>query len=385
MASYNYITQTGVVTPDTARIVADTENDYKAVFGNDLIVTPDTPQGVLIQADALARNKLLNNNAELATQINPNYAIDAFLDAITALMHIERRQSTPSIINGVVITGVVGTVIPANTQARTTNGDIFYSQSEAVIGAGNSVTAVFISQKNGKIPCNANTLTTFVNPVLGAETINNPSGGIVGIDKQTDSELRAYRKNTLAFNSVGGVKSIESALFAIPSVRDCKVYENDLNVNQIIFGLLLGRQSIYAIVAGGDNLSIASAIKENKSLGCDTNGTQTVNIVEPVNGQVKTVRFDYASNANIIVEVTTSNGNQNNIKASVLEYFNGLKIRDSISPFEIAFIINKNNPEYYISNVRIALLGGTLSNASIDLNGNQIGYSQDSYITVVIA
>src|ERR1700722_6581036 len=111
-APYEYLNPTGVVVPDTSGLLTDVQSEYQAVFGTDLIVTPDTPQGVLITAETLARTEVVNNNAALANQINPNIAGGVFLDAILALTGMQRTVATPTVVPNVSLTGVAGTVIP---------------------------------------------------------------------------------------------------------------------------------------------------------------------------------------------------------------------------------------------------------------------------------
>src|ERR1700710_494692 len=100
---YEYLTQNGVIVADTAALLADTQGEYQSVFGADLIVTPDTPQGVLIAAETLARTEVVNNNAALANQINPNIAGGVFLDAIMALTGMQRAVATQTVVTNVAL------------------------------------------------------------------------------------------------------------------------------------------------------------------------------------------------------------------------------------------------------------------------------------------
>ena len=61
MASYQYLNNSGVIVADTADTLTTVENEYKNAFGQDLIVTPDTPQGVLITSETLARDNVIKN------------------------------------------------------------------------------------------------------------------------------------------------------------------------------------------------------------------------------------------------------------------------------------------------------------------------------------
>src|ERR1700748_2899361 len=110
MALYNFIIESGVIVPDTSELLSEVQQEYKDVFGEDLNVNPETPQGILINAEALSRGSVADNNAALANQINPNIAGGVFLDAICALTGLIRTPDTASTVLAQV-TGVAGTTI----------------------------------------------------------------------------------------------------------------------------------------------------------------------------------------------------------------------------------------------------------------------------------
>ena len=45
IGNYYFITQQGIIVPDVAAIQEVVVEEYKAAFGQDLVTTPDTPQG----------------------------------------------------------------------------------------------------------------------------------------------------------------------------------------------------------------------------------------------------------------------------------------------------------------------------------------------------
>lgn len=96
MADYQFITSQGVIIPDTSTLRDDVESEFKSVFGQDLDVSPETPQGALITMEVENRDAIVRNNAELANQINPDLAGGIFLDAIWALMGGQRFDATHS-------------------------------------------------------------------------------------------------------------------------------------------------------------------------------------------------------------------------------------------------------------------------------------------------
>ena len=232
MVNYQYIDSTGVIVPDTSTILSDVTTTYQDIFGTDLIATPDTPQGLLITAEALAETAQVNINAQLANQINPNVAGGTFLDAIGFMTGIQRTAQTQTLVTNVTVAGVAGTIIPAGSQASTAAGDVFISASNVTLPGGGSTQVNFYSQSYGAIPCAGNALVNVVSSVLGWETVlNNPSSTpasvtALGQATESDQQFRAYRTNTLGFQGVALPVAITSALYAVPEVTSLSFLEN---------------------------------------------------------------------------------------------------------------------------------------------------------------
>lgn len=149
--NYTYINSQGVIVPDTSTVQEQVTQDLVNVFGQDLDTTPETVEGRFIQCLTDYRTNTLAINAQNANQINLRYATGRFLDAIGAFFGLDRIAATSSRILATV-TGVENTVIPAGSQAKTTNGDIFYAENDITIGLTGSATGYFLSLEKGQIP-----------------------------------------------------------------------------------------------------------------------------------------------------------------------------------------------------------------------------------------
>ena len=390
-APYEYITPTGVIVPDTSGLLADVQSEYQAVFGADLIVTADTPQGVLITAETLARTEVVNNNAALANQINPNIAGGVFLDAIGFLTGVQRTAATSTVVPNVTLSGVPGTVIAAGALAATAAGDQFQSLSTVTLSSGGTATVNFASVALGPIPCATSALTTVVSNILGWETVTNATAGTLGAVTQSDQAFRAYRLNTLAFQGVSLAEAVTSALYATAGVTSLTFQENVAATTQTINGISMTGHSVYACVAGGSDADVAAALLENKSSGCAWNGGTTVSVVEPASGQTYSVSFDRPTPVGILVKVTSPNGNEANIIQAVLDYaagvINGLAgfvVGADVSPFEIAGAIMSEYPGTYVSKVEISLTSPvSYTTDVIDIGVNQQAFTNSGYITVL--
>lgn len=226
VSPYQYLKPTGVILADTSVILEQVQAEWKSAFGDDLVVTPDTPQGVLITAEALARDAVVRNNAAVANQINPNEAGGVLLDAIMALTGIQRTPATRTVVKSVIVAGVPGALIPPGSQAKTIAGDVFETTAPATLDTGGNGTVEFRSVEYGPIACGVGALTVIVTDVLGWETVVNPTAGILGSNTQSDKEARAFRRNTLAFQGLSLTEAITSALYEVEGVTSLSFREN---------------------------------------------------------------------------------------------------------------------------------------------------------------
>lgn len=270
MAVYNYIDNTGVITVDAAAIQQDVENEYKAVFGADLVVTPNTPQGLLIYAEVLARIALAENNAQLANQINPNLAGGVFLDSVMALTNPYGRLPPLQSIAYATIQGTPGTVIPSGSIVSETgsgNANEFYTLIDVTIPSVGSISNVqFNSVVYGAIPAAATTLTNIVTAVLGWTNVLNPAAATLGRAQQSDLDARLYRLNALATQGASTAQAITSEILSTTNAASVTLLENPTGSPLTVNGVTLAANSIYVCVVDtvaadqGTNSEVAAVI-----------------------------------------------------------------------------------------------------------------------------
>jgi uncharacterized phage protein gp47/JayE len=398
---YQYVIPDGVIIPDTEVINQQVINEYQDQFGQDLIVTPNTPQGILISAETQARDGIAVNNATLANQINPNLAGGVFLDAICALTGIQRTVASFSTVVG-SLTGVGGTIVPAGSQAQETVGQqIFQTVSSVTIPTTGSIDVVFQALNPGPIAVSPGTLTQIISVVLGWETVTNAAAANIGTDTQTDDSLRAYRKNTLAIQGEGLAKSILSGVYAVANVTSATFRENVLPSTQTIDGVTMLPNSVYLCVNGGADSDIAATLVAKKNGGCQyTNGAGipvSVSYTEPFSGQVMNILFDRPTPIPVKIQVTikvidTLSDPQTLVQNAILNYAAGLipgetgfTVGTSVSPFEIAGAINFYNRSIFVTLVEVSLQSPvTFSTNTLPITIFQIATIAVSDITVII-
>lgn len=396
MADYQYITDQGVIIPDTADIRSEVESEWRAAFGDDLVTTPETPQGVIITLMTQARDAVARTNAANANQINPDVAGGVFLDALMSFTGGERRAATRSTISGVVFSGVPGTVIPAGSRAiASASSAIFLSDFMLTIGLSGSVTGSMTALETGPIDVPASGLDTIASAVLGWETVTNPNSAVPGADEESDVSARRSRLNTLALQTMSVPEAITSAVLAIPEVRSMSFRENVAATTQSIDGISMVAHSIYACVEGGSDSDVAQALYRTKTAGAAYNGAVSVNIPDPYSGQIAAVKFDRPTQIPILVRVTvrpTALNAQDLVRDSIMDYVNGdlpggmgLTVGTNVYPFEFSGAVNQIEPSLVVTNVELSLDGAIWSSSPITIALDEVATLQRSSISVLIA
>jgi uncharacterized phage protein gp47/JayE len=364
---YDYITNTGVIVPQTTTLEQDVIDEWQGALGTGLNPAQSTAQGTLIAAETAARAGVLGNNAQLANQFNPNQAEGVFLDAICALTGLEREANTFTIVPNVVLAGVQGSPIGAGSQASV-GGNTFALQTGVTLDpVSGQATGTFVATVAGPIPAPAGAWS-IVTTVLGWETVTNPAAPVLlGSAQQPDEALRALRAKTLSLQNVALREAQTSALYALPGVIGVQSVENYTGSPLIDNGITVPAHSMWFCVDGGGSLDIATAIFDNKSSGCGWYGQITVDVTDPNSGQVYPVNYDVPTVVPLVCQVTASQGTYaGDINAAIIQAvvdfsnndianLQGFMVGMNASPFEIAAGVNNEVAGVYIRSVKISL------------------------------
>lgn len=397
--NYTYITNSGVIVPDTSTVQEQVTRDLINVFGQDLDTTPETVEGRFIQCLTDYRTNTLAINVQNANQINLRYATGRFLDAIGAFFGVIRIAATSTRVLATV-TGIENTIIPAGSQAQTTDGNIFYAENNITINATGSATGYFLSLVTGAIPCDTGTLTKIVNAVLGWETISNGSSGILGTVQESDNDFR-LRIEQARYKGISLLEAIKSRLVNVNGVQSCFAYDNYTNSTIIYDGVSVDAHSLVVIVDGGSDGDIAEAIFQTKTGGTGYTAIPDLSTTVQVTDGAFNVTYPVTFNRpqqmpfRVSIQVKNVNYDGNNLEADVkqaiinwsenlVDGVDGLKIGQDISSFEIAAAVSAQIPTIYVKDCKTAFVGGTLSVSELAVNIAQIGQLSEENITVTV-
>ena len=367
MAVYNYIEANGAIIVDTEQIKSEVEQEWLDNSGATTLPDPSSVEGRLIDAEVTSRQSVARNNAKLANQINPNLSLDVFFDALYALLGGERDAAERSTVD-CVLTGVDGTVIPANSYVQDDNDELWFLVSEAIIGIDNQVTASFRSENFGPIAAEIGEINQIVSSVLGWETVTNPAAATVGKEEQSLISGKIQRQIEIAANSRSTDGSVVSAVSQLEGVSSLSFRSNESNDPEIIDGVSMPAKSSWLCVDGGASSEIAEAYATSRwgTKFYGFSNTVTEPYTDPRSGQTFQALIDRPDVVDIKVRVSARVASSANaiddVKNAVLAYqdglidgFRGFVLGNDVSPFEMSAAINQvlSPSKIYVADLRV--------------------------------
>ena len=270
----------GIEQPSASAIREELEQMFISIWGNQINLDASSKQGQLITS---LTTIILEKNASIAKAVqsfNPKTAENDsesgmyWQDAIGNIYGMERIGATYTTVL-CNVSGRVGTVIPSSAQAISTNGDIFKITQSVTIPSSGQISVYFTAVESGAIPADAGSVDTIYTPVVGWDTVNNTSSGIIGSGIETREDFENRRVALLGKYSTNQVESIKAELLSVSGVVRCIVKENDTDNAVTLQNISLPAHSVYCVVEGGSLNDIGAAIRLRKSGGCSTSGSQS--------------------------------------------------------------------------------------------------------------
>ncbi len=289
---------TGLTVKTRTEIVTDLETMFRAIYGSDINLDQNSPDGQLIGILAQQAVDIRELLVLVYNSFNPDRAIGTQLDERVTINNIQRRGGTFTvtpitlvIASTVTLQGLDANYNDVNATGYTVSdnsGNQFILVDSETFAAG-TYSRNFRAKNLGLVETAVNTITNPITRVLGVTSVNNPSGVLeVGQNEETDAQLRLRRQYSVSISSLGYLNGLLGALLNLDGVSDGKVYENVTNTTDADG---IPAHSIWAVVEGGANTDIANTIYEKKSAGSGMRGAVEVDIAT-ASGNILTVKFD---------------------------------------------------------------------------------------------
>lgn len=383
------IDENGIHKPDYEVVRQWIIDRFKGIFGDDIVVDPDSQDGQQIAIFASAIDDANAMAVQVYNAFSPSSARGVGLSSVVKINGIKRLVASSSTVD-LLITGQAGTTI-TNGIATDDAGKQWLLPGLVTIPVGGDITVTATAKDVGAVAAQPGTITGIGTPTRGWQSVTNPTAAVVGQPVELDGSLRRRQTISTALPSRTVFEGTLGAVASITGVERLQGYENDTKLPDANG---IPGNSICLVVQGGDATAIAQAIANKKGEGCYTYGTTSVDINDEY-GVTRAIRFYRPTTATIKValNVTAMTGYttaiETAIKQAIVDWINALDIGEDVEFAEIYVPANLNgDPDrrtYKITGMTIAKNAGAPGASDLVVAFNEAPSSSLSDITITVA
>lgn len=294
----NQVTADGLETNTQAELIAQFTAAFELIYGNDIDLSSSSPDGQMMMIFIQTVLDILDLITQVYNGFDPDKAVGVVLDARCAYNGIQRQAGTYTITPITLVTtnalsqdlvGLDTDVDNPYTVADNEGNRWFLRETQSGLAAGSHILS-FRAEFPGANLTIINTITVPVTVVLGVTSINNPSTyTTLGINEESDAELRLRRQKSVAIGSQGYPAALKAALENVSGVTSANVYENDTDATDAND---VPAHSMWAVVDGSAAAAdIAEAIYTKRNMGCGMKGDETY-VITQADGSPFTIKWD---------------------------------------------------------------------------------------------
>lgn len=382
--------RTGLTLKTLSDITTELGDDLKAVYGDDINIDSDTPDGQAIGIFAQQAADQREILRDINSAKDPDQAQGIDLDIVCAYNGVKRKGGTFTVTpvditvdRSVSLVGLSDAseaiTIPAGVYQVKDNAGTQFALVDSVTIAAGTHSLSFRAVTIGAVTVTPNTITSPVTAIAGVTAINNPSGVTTqGVDEESDAALRIRRERSVAGPSQGYTDSIEATVKELPDVTACICEEN---VGDTTDSNGIPPHSIWVIVKGGADADIANAIYATRSAGSGMKGSQVVSVARP-NGRTIDIKFDRTGTENLYIKfnLTVIGGgtvDKDNLKSLIVHNV-VYEIGESASGDRITCYLKSLNQKYQVTGMLLSKDNATwLEVVSLSSIANQFALSTE--------
>lgn len=312
MAQQNYIGINGLVTQSLEEIRDDLIAKFKSVYGQDINVEQNSPDGQWLNILAQEKKDILDLFVQFYNNLDPDRVIGIPQQILYKLNGLIIQAYTYSYVyvNVTVTEDVTLQGLDDNIESldgtgytvRDTNGNRWILATTQNLEPGTHLLN-FRAGDLGSITALPNTITVMETVLKGVAGVNNPANNyITGDTGESSAQFRRRRNQAMAVPSQGFDESTQSQMLNLANVTQCKVYDN--RSDEVVNGI--PAHGIWVIVEGGTPADIGRVIYNNLPPGIPMKGSQSV-LVPKINGDILQVLYDVPTVAPLYVRATIKN------------------------------------------------------------------------------
>jgi len=393
----------GLTTATQSELVANYVAGFQAIYGPNINVGPETPDGQMINLPIQTALDVENLLLQIYNSFNYQNAFGTSLDQRAAIVGIQRQAGTFTTIDITVVTSQSVNLYGLDQTAQSVYtisdeaGNQYQLQTTQLGLSPGSSTLIFSAVTPGAITPVPNTITVPVSIVLGVTSVNNPTNALtIGLNEESDAALRIRISQSVALSGQGFYNSLLAALLNIPGVTYATIIENNTGTPEAFGSLSLPGHTIWVITAGtGSPSQIANAIYMKRNAGAGMfnsggSGAQSYNITQ-ADGSIFTIYWDDVVGEPLYIKfnVSSINGSTPPNLPAITDPSTGLAsklmpgVNASVNANEIATLVQQIDPNSYVSNIGLGTaVDGSASIISPSTPNEQFTVAQSDIIAI---
>ena len=364
----------------TAGLGASVNLDAGSVLGN------------LLDAFAARLDELAEASQDLFDSFDERNATGVYLENLARLVGMAGRLAASFSTATVTLTVDAACTVPAGSIVADAAGTQWTTQTASVFAGAGSADVEARPATTGPVTALAATLTVIVTPVTHWTGVTNAAAATAGRDRETDSELRLRRRQSLQITGASAPDAIRARVLAVAAVASCQVVENR-TAYPVVLGtttlLTLPGHSLGVVVApnglaAADAQLVAEAIWDSAPAGiycarmtaADVgNGGGVTKTVTDDSGTSQSVNFSTAADRPLTWTVVVVDGDvvpdDALITAAITDY------TTSLEPSESPILL----PVY----VALALIDGVANVTTLTIAGTVAAFEKATIAAVNIS
>lgn len=238
----NKIDENGLQVNSLAEIVNSLVASFNNIYGANINLDQNTPDGQLINTFAQMIVSCLELLLDVNASFDPDQAVGVILDQRVKLNGLVRKEGSytrvyvdVSFNDSTVIKGLDQYPVDECFQVSDSTGNILVCEKTTTGVNGETQNISFRALEYGGLIFNAGSITEIATPQLGVASVTNANSQyFIGNDEESDAELRIRRTaNALKRSSVGEVNNLYATLWNVEGVNYANVLENDGNTPDV--------------------------------------------------------------------------------------------------------------------------------------------------------
>lgn len=262
---------------DTFRDLFQTLSDaYKGVYGQDIDLDQDSPDGQRVAIEAQARTDIEAALQWLYSQMDPDFNNGDMQQVIAKLHGLYLRPGSRSQRDLKVVTDRP-VLLYAGYKILDQANQVWFIRTPVTVPAG-TTEVTFFAELFGKVTGLVSDTFTQLTPELGVQGFISEAAVVFGRDEETPEEFRQRRNRSLENPATGSTGAIFAKVAQLPGVTDVNIDENDTKVDDPLTGI--PANSIWLVVEGGAVSDIVEVMVKQKGGGTGTKGDIIGRLIE---------------------------------------------------------------------------------------------------------